>query len=158
MIRSSGSEMAGGDEEALESFEAEVFKALDHQMRRDILRFIGEGRSATFTDILNSARIPDSPTLSYHLKILGPFVEQRAGRYGLSRLGKAAYTLLLRTTAYNRMALLYRKKFGAMVGHVVLWASAIAAALVMGVDTFLSAIILPSLAGVSLMTINELFE
>jgi len=145
-------------EAELMSFEDEVFKALDHQMRRDILRFIGEGRRPTFTDIMNAARIPESPNLSYHLRILNPFLEQSGGIYGLSRIGKAAYTLLLRTTAYNEMALLHRKKYGAIIGHIVLWASAIAAALVMSVDTFLSAIILPSLAGVSLMTIYELFE
>jgi hypothetical protein len=41
---------------------------------------------------------------------------------------------------------------------VVLWISAIAASLVLEVDWFLSSIILPSLAGTSLMVIYELFE
>ena len=145
-------------ETELESLEEEVFKALDHQMRRDILRLVGERKEATFTEILNESRAPDSPSLSYHLRILGPFMEQRGGKYGLTRIGKAAYTLLLRTSDYSRVALLHRKKTGAIVGHVVLWVSAIAASLVLEVDWFLSSIILPSLAGTSLMVIYELFE
>jgi len=144
--------------EELESLEEEVFKALDHQMRRDILRLVGERKEATFTEILNESRAPDSPSLSYHLRILGPFMEQRGGKYGLTRIGKAAYTLLLRTSDYSSVALLHRKKTGAIVGHVVLWVSAIAASLVLEVDWFLSSIILPSLAGTSLMVIYELFE
>jgi len=144
--------------EELESLEEEVFKALDHQMRRDILRLVGERKEVTFTEILNESRAPDSPSLSYHLRILGPFMEQRGGKYGLTRIGKAAYTLLLRTSDYSSVALLHRKKTGAIVGHVVLWVSAIAASLVLEVDWFLSSIILPSLAGTSLMVIYELFE
>lgn len=142
----------------MESLEEEVFRALDHQKRRDILRFVGEGRGATFTEVLNATGMPDSPTLSYHLRSLAPFMEQREGRYGLTPIGRAAYTLLLKTADYSRLALIQRKKTGAIIGHIVLWTSAIAAALVMEVDTFLSAIILPSLAGVSLMVIYELFE
>ncbi len=85
-------------------------------------------------------------------------MEQRDGRYGLTRIGKAAYTLLLRTSDYSRVALLQRKKTGVIVGHIVLWVSAIAASLVLEVDWFFSSIILPSLAGTSLMVIYELFE
>ncbi|UCD46017.1 MAG: helix-turn-helix transcriptional regulator [Candidatus Bathyarchaeota archaeon] len=142
----------------MESLEEEVFRALDHQKRRDILRFVGEGRGATFTEVLNATGMPDSPTLSYHLRSLAPFMEQREGRYGLTPIGRAAYSLLLKTADYSRLALIHKKKTGAIIGHIVLWTSGIAAALVMEVDTFLSAIILPSLAGVSLMVIYELFE
>lgn len=127
-------------------------------MRRDILRLVGERKEATFTEMLNESRAPDSPSLSYHLRILGPFIEQRDGKYGLTRIGKATYTLLLRTSDYSRVTLLHRKKTGAIVGHVVLWVSAIAASLVLKVNWFLSSIILPSLAGTSLMVIYELFE
>ena len=131
----------------LENLEEEVFKALDHQKRRDILRYVGERRRATFTEILNATKMADSPSLSYHLRNLSPFMEQ-----------KAAYSLLLKTADYKTVALLHRKKTGAIVGNIVLWIAAIAAALVMEVDSFFSAIILPSLAGASLMMINELFE
>ena len=140
------------------SLEAEVFKALDHQRRRDILRYVGEGRHPSFTDILNATRAPDSPTLAYHLKTLAPFLEQKEGRYDLTPIGKAAYTLLLRTVTYNRMALLHKRKLETIIGHTVLWISAIAAGLVLEVDSFMTTIALPSLAAVSLMTIHQLFE
>ena len=150
--------MGGAKEEGIESLEEEVFKALDHQTRRDILRYVGERKEATFTEIMDKLRVPDSPSLSYHLRILAPFMEQRDGRYGLTYIGKSAYALLLRTSDYNRVALLQKKKTGAIIGHTVLWISAISASLVLGVDWIFSSIILPSLAGVSLMIIYELFE
>ncbi len=150
--------MGGAKEEGVESLEEEVFKALDHQTRRDILRYVGERKEATFTEIMDKLRVPDSPSLSYHLRILAPFMEQRDGRYGLTYIGKSAYALLLRTSDYNRVAMLQKKKTGAIIGHTVLWISAISASLVLRVDWFYSSIILPSLAGVSLMVIYELFE
>ena len=150
--------MGESKEREFTNLEEEVFKALDHQRRRDILRFIGEGKNPTFTDIMNATKSPDSPTLSYHLRNLAPFLEVKDERYDLNPLGKAAYTLLLRTTTYNRVALLHKKKWEAIIGHIVLWISAIAAGLVLEVDTFMTTIALPSLAAVSLMTINKLFE
>ena len=146
------------EEQEINNLEEEVFKALDHQTRRNILRYIGETEEPTFTEILNTVKIPDSPTLSYHLKTLSPFVVQQKGRYSLSPVGKAAYSLLLKTSIYNRQALFMKKKTGALIGHIALWTSAMAAGLVMGVDSFMTTIILPSLAAVSLMTIEKLFE
>jgi len=140
------------------NFEEEVFKALDHQRRRDILRFIGEGRKPTFTDIMNNTKSPDSPTLSYHLRNLTPFIELKDGRYDLNPVGKAAYNLLLKTATYDKVALLHKKKFEAIVGNSFLWISAIAAGLVLKVDSFMTTIALPSLAAVSLMIIHKLFE
>jgi len=142
----------------LKNLEEEVFKALDHQRRRDILRFIGEGNKPTFTEIMNATKSSDSPTLSYHLRNLAPFLEVKDGRYNMNPIGKAAYTLLLRTATYNRVALLHKRKSGAIFGHIALWISAIAAGLVLEVDPFLTTIGLPGLAAVSLMMINELFE
>lgn len=150
--------VGGKGEREIGSLEDEVFKALDHQIRRNVLRFIGEAKEPTFTEILNTVNIPDSPTLSYHLKILSPFVLQNSGKYNLSPVGKAAYSLLLKTSAFNRQALFMKKKTGALIGHIVLWISAIAAGLVMEVDSFMTTIILPSLAAASLMTIEKLFE
>lgn len=145
-------------EEELETLETEVFRALDHQIRRDVLRYVGEKKSTSFTAILNDTGVPDSPTLSYHLRNLAPFIVLKQGSYTLTPVGKSAYDLLLKTTAYNREAQFFRKKHGVMIGHVVLWLSAIAAGLVMGVDSFMTTIILPVLAGTSLITIEALFE
>ena len=147
-----------GESKELSSLEEEVFKALDHQIRRDILRYIGEGKKPSFTDIKNATRSPDSPTLSYHLKTLTPFLEQKEGQYDLNPIGKAAYTLLHRTVTYNRMVLLHKKKLGVIIGHIALWISAIAAGLVLRVDSVMTTSCLPGLAAASLMTINELFE
>jgi len=150
--------MGERESEEIKSLEEEVFKVLDHQRRRDILRFVGEEKRPTFTEIMNATKSTDSPTLSYHLRNLGPFLELRNGRYDLNPIGKAAYTLLLRTAAYDGVALLRKKKSGAIIGHVALWISAIAAGLVMEVDPFMTTIALPGLVASSLMIINELFE
>lgn len=150
--------MGDRDGSEFDSLEQEVFRALDHQVRRDILRYIGEGGSPTFTKILNATKAPDSPALSYHLRSLAPFIEQRNGKYGLTPIGKAAYTLLLRTTAYDKMALLQKRKYGATVGNAVLWVAAIAAAAFLKVEATLATNILPILAAVSMFMTYQLFD
>jgi predicted transcriptional regulator len=94
--------MEGNEKDESKNLEREVFKALDHEIRRDILRYVGEKRSTTFTDIMNAIKIPDSPTLSYHLKSLAPFIEQQNGKYQLTSIGTDAYNLLLKTATYNK--------------------------------------------------------
>jgi len=141
-----------------ESLEQEVFKALDHQMRRDILRYVGEKKDATFTEIMNASKIPDSPTLSYHLKSLAPFIEQQKGKYRLTPIGKDSYNLLLRTATYNKVALFQKKRYGATFGNLLLWGIAIAAAAYLEADTTLITIILPFLAFLSSGTTYQLFE
>lgn len=146
------------DKPEFETLEQEVFKALDHQIRRDILRYIGEKKNISFTEIMNARGIPDSPTLSYHLKSLASFIEQQKGRYHLTPIGKDAYNLLLRTAAYHKLALFQKNKYEATLGNAILWGAAIAAAAVLKVDTTLTAIILPILAGVGLTITYQLFE
>jgi len=150
--------MGEEEEKAISNLEEDVFKALDHQIRRNVLRYIGEAKEPTFVEILNTVKIPDSPTLSYHLKTLSPFVIQQRGRYILSPVGKDAYSLVLKTTTYSKLARYVKKKTGAIRGHIALWISAIAAGLVMSVDSVMTTIILPSLAAASIMTIEKLFE
>ena len=140
------------------NLEEEVFKALDHQMRRDILRYVGEAKSASFTEIMNNVKIPDSPTLSYHLKTLNPFVEQKEGKYVLTVIGRDAYNLLLKTSSYNRLALFWRNKRNATMGTGLLWLIAIIAAVYMGLDVTYSAVILPTLAAIAMSTVYQLFE
>jgi len=141
-----------------ESFEQEVFKALENQKRRDILRYIGENKGVTFTEILNASKIVDSPTLSYHLRSLAPFMQQKDGKYRLTPIGKDAYSLLLGTTTYNKLALLQKNKYEVTLGNIVIWIAAIAAAAVLRVDAVLFGVILPILAAVSLSLTYELFE
>lgn len=146
------------EETEFETLEQEVFKALDHQVRRDILRYIGEKKHCTFTEILNATNVPDSPTLSYHLKNVTPFAEQQEGRYHLTPLGKDAYNLVLRTGAYNKLALFEKNKYEAAAGNTILWVAATIAAAYVRADPFFITIILPILAAVSIGTTYQLYK
>jgi predicted transcriptional regulator len=105
---------------AFDNLEQDVFKALENQKRRDILRLIGEKKTISFTDILNINKIPDSPTLSYHLRELAPFLTQKNGKYELTTMGKNAYSLLLKTASYNKVVLFQKKRLGATLGNLLL--------------------------------------
>ena len=144
--------------DAFKTFEQDVFKALENQKRRDILRLVGEKKTIGFTEILNTSKIPDSPTLSYHLRELAPFIEQKEGKYQLTSIGKDAYNLLLKTAAYGKVVLFQKKRYGATFGNLLLWVIGIAAAAYLGVDYTLTAIILPFLAFIATTTTYQLFE
>ena len=144
--------------EKLQDLEQQVFEALENQKRRDILRIVGENKGIAYTKILNSSKISDSPTLSYHLRSLAPFIEQKEGKYRLTAIGKDAYNLLLKTHTYDKLALLQKNKSGVILGNTVLWLGAIAAAAYLGTDIILSFTILPILAAMSVVITYELFE
>ena len=91
-------ERVGEKTEAFENLEQDVFKALENQKRRDILRLIGEKKGVSFTEVLNASKITDSPTLSYHLRELAPFIRQKEGKYELTPMGRDAYNLLLKNS------------------------------------------------------------
>ena len=78
----------GEKPEDYRNLEQDVFKALENQKRRDILRIVGERKGIGFTEVLNASKIPDSPTLSYHLRELSPFIQQKEGKYQLTPIGK----------------------------------------------------------------------
>jgi hypothetical protein len=144
--------------EAFDNLEQDVFKALENQKRRDILRLVGEKKAITFTDILSISKIPDSPTLSYHLRELAPFITQKKGKYELTPIGKDAYNLLLKTGTYGKVVLFQKKRLGATFGNLLLWVIGIAAAVYLEVDITLWAIILPFLAFIATTTTWQLFE
>lgn len=144
--------------EASDNFEQDVFKALENQKRRDILRLVGEKRGISFTDILNTSKIADSPTLAYHLRELAPFIAQKEGRYELTPIGKDAFSLLLKTASYNKVVLFQKKRWGATFGNLLLWVIGIIAAAYLGVDVVLWAIIMPFLAFIATGTTYQLFE
>lgn len=116
-------------EEQNESLEETVFKTLSNQKRRDILRFIGERKEATFTEIKNYIKIEDTPSLSYHLTALDCLVTQKGGKYSLSELGQDAYTLIYKTTAFtssnSTVSYLRRELPAVIVANAILWAAAI---------------------------------
>ena len=112
-----------------ESLEESIFKTLNHQKRRDILRFIGERKEAAFTEIKNSIGIEDSPSLSYHLNALDHLAVQKEGRYKLSELGHTAYNLMCKTATYTASTSIIsslRKEIPAIIiANAILWAVAI---------------------------------
>ncbi len=144
--------------EAYDNLEQNVFKALENQKRRDILRLVGEKRGITFTDILGTSKIPDSPTLSYHLRELAPFIVQQNGKYELTPIGKDTYNLLLKTASYGKVALFQKKRMGATLGNLLLWGIGIVAAAYLGVNIVLWAVIMPFLAMIATGTTWQLFE
>jgi DNA-binding transcriptional ArsR family regulator len=146
------------ENEQFRDLEEEVFKTLDNQKRREILRYIGEKNGTSFTDIMKSTGVADSPSLSYHIRALSPFLKQENGKYNLSPIGKDAYNLLLKITSYNKLELLRRRKYEVTLGNTVLWISAIAASVYLGADVFLYSVTLPILATVSLSLTYALFE
>lgn len=141
-----------------ESLEQEVFKALDHQMRRDILRYVGEGRECTFTDILTKVKVPDSPTLSYHLKTLAPFIEQQSGKYRLTPMGKDSYNLLLKAGTYNKLAVFQKQRLEVTFANALLWGTAILAAAYLETNTILYTLTMPPLAFTSIIITWQLFK
>ncbi len=81
----------------------EIFKSLGHKVRRDIIKFIGKEKGASFSAIKSAVGSIDSPSLAYHLKSLQPMLVQKEGAYTLSELGAAAYKLLTMTSESARV-------------------------------------------------------
>ena len=65
----------------ISSLEDDVFKTLGHQIRRDIIRVIGDNKGFRFSEILAATRIEESASLSYHLNSLGPLIDHKDGLY-----------------------------------------------------------------------------
>lgn len=112
-----------------ESLEESIFKTLSNQKRRDILRFIGENKQATFTEIKKAVEIEDSSSVSYHLNSLQTLIIQQNEKYTLSDLGQEAYNLIVKTNAYtstNIVVRTLRKQLSALIiANAILWAAAI---------------------------------
>jgi DNA-binding transcriptional ArsR family regulator len=75
----------------------EIFTALKHPVRRQILLFLEEKGEASFTQVQSAVSIEDTGLMSYHLKELSPLVEQsERGKYRLSEVGQAGVELFQR--------------------------------------------------------------
>jgi len=138
-----------------ESLEESIFKTLSNQKRRDILRFIGENKQATFTEIKRAAEIEDSSSVSYHLSSLKPLIAQREEKYSLSELGQEAYNLIVKTSAYTstNITLAYlRKQLTLLIlANSVIWFTAIIVTNLIAVQLSLNA----TLALVALWAISN---
>jgi DNA-binding transcriptional ArsR family regulator len=75
----------------------EIFAALKHPVRRQILLFLEEQGEVSFTQVQGAVGIEDTGLMSYHLKELAPLVEQsERGKYRLSEMGQAGVALFQR--------------------------------------------------------------
>ncbi len=104
--------------------EEEIFKTLNHKVRRDIIKFVGKERAATFSSIKKALGDIESPALAYHLKSLSPLLAQKEGSYALSGMGVAAYKLLMHTSDSARVALGKRRFLYAYFVTVACWITA----------------------------------
>ena len=118
-----------------QSFEEEVFKTLGHQIRRDIIRIIGDNEGLRFTEIMSATDIEESASLSYHLSALVPLLHHDNGLYSLSDLGKDTYSLLTKLVTYSASAAVVgviKQQLGAtIIANALIWASAIAYMIIM---------------------------
>ena len=103
--------------------EDEIFKSLNHLVRRDIIKFLGEG-PLSFTEIKNKIESIDSPTLSYHLKSLELLLRQEGKEYELSEIGGATFNLLSKTDESVRITRYKRRFLYAYIITVFCWISA----------------------------------
>jgi DNA-binding transcriptional ArsR family regulator len=99
----------------------EIFAALKHPIRRQILLFIEKKGEASFTDIQNAVGINDTGLMSYHLKELAPLVEQsERGKYCLSDIGQASMELFRKVERERqRTSTAVSQEIGKYVGKIV---------------------------------------
>ncbi len=90
-------------ERADETEEDEVFKSLSHPTRRQIIKAVGLNGSLSFSEILKNIGVIDSPSLSYHLKSIKVLLDQKDGKYKLTKIGNSAYNLLEKTDQSGRL-------------------------------------------------------
>jgi len=99
----------------------EIFAALKHPIRRQILLFVEQRGEASFTDIQNAVGINDTGLMSYHLKELEPLVEQSArGKYCLSEVGQASVELFRKVERERqRSSTAVREEIEKWIGKIV---------------------------------------
>jgi DNA-binding transcriptional ArsR family regulator len=100
----------------------EIFAALKHPVRRQILLFLEEKGEASFTQVQNAVSIEDTGLMSYHLKELSPLVEQsERGKYRLSEVGQAGVELFQRVERERqRSSVAVRTEIGKWLNETIL--------------------------------------
>ena len=146
-----------------QSLEEEVFKTLSHQIRRDIVRYVGEEKSVRFTDIKRAVGIEESASLSYHLGTLGPLLLNKDGLYELSELGRDTYSLMVKLVTYSSSVAILgsvKKQLGAtIIANALLWMSALMSLFVLeGPLEFMTLITFASLFSVSNLILYSIIE
>jgi DNA-binding transcriptional ArsR family regulator len=99
----------------------EIFAALKHPVRRQILLFLEEKGEASFTQVQNAVGIEDTGLMSYHLKELAPLVEQsERGKYRLSEVGQAGVELFQRVERErHRSSVTVRSEIDKWLGETI---------------------------------------
>jgi len=112
-----------------ESVEDTVFKSLGNERRREIIRYLGERRTARFNEVKRDLGFEEGSSLTYHLNSLEPLLVQGEGGYSLSRAGRDAYDLmrsLSRVSASSELIRSTRRGLVYMVAaNAALWAAAL---------------------------------
>jgi len=106
-----------------------VFKSLSNEKRREIIRYLGEGRGARFNELKRDLGFDDGASLTYHLGSLEPLIVQVEGGYRLSPAGRDAYSLMNKIASVSEATatlISAKKETAAMiVVNAILWAAAI---------------------------------
>ena len=120
----------------------EIFSALKHPIRRQVLLLLEERGEVSFTDIQNAVGIDDTGLMSYHLKELAPLVEQsRRGKYRLSEVGQASVKLFRKVeTERQRSSAAVRGEIEKWIGKIIFLLFIVAITLMapLSVDIYLS--------------------
>ncbi len=105
--------------------EDEIFKSLNHPIRRNIIRVLGNNKSLSFSEILSNMDSIDSPSLSYHLKSLRFSINQNKTKYFLIKIGKSAFNLLTRIDNPKQLRIFRIQAFliGTSIGLIIFIAS-----------------------------------
>lgn len=83
--------------ESPESDITEVLKALNHEIRREIIRILHDSRPVAYTVFLNQLNLPASSNVAYHLSLLNNahlVGKDKEGKYSLTPLGRRSALLL----------------------------------------------------------------
>jgi tetratricopeptide (TPR) repeat protein len=70
-----------------------IIKALDHELRRNIIKFINETPGARYSDILNHFKLRRG-TLNFHLKLIQPLVIVEDSYYYLNEEGRKSIQMM----------------------------------------------------------------
>lgn len=120
----------------------EIFAALKHPVRRQILLFLEQNGEVSFTALQKAVGKDDTGLLSYHLKELAPLVEQsERGKYRLSEIGKAAVALFMKVEdERNLTSKVVSREFERWIGKIVFLAFIVGITLIapLSVDIYLS--------------------
>jgi DNA-binding transcriptional ArsR family regulator len=99
----------------------EIFAALKHPVRRQIMLFLDRKGEASFTEIQQEVGIDDTGRMSYHLKELSPLLEQsERGKYCLSEVGQAGVALFRKVEReHQRSSIVVRTEIERFLGETI---------------------------------------